>query len=63
MSGPVSESLCSGPDYFNFNNANGVAALIGAAQTVSGLSIVSFTDTSGKDHSTPQAEITYTLSP
>lgn len=29
ISGPVSESLCSGPDYFNFNNANGVAALIG----------------------------------
>jgi hypothetical protein len=47
----------------DFGAPGGVGALIGAAQTGNSLTIVSFTDTGGKDHSVPIAEITYTLSP
>ena len=63
ISGPVAEPSCSIPASAEFNNADGVAPLIGATQTGNTLTIVSFTDTSGKDHSVPVAEITYTLSP
>ena len=47
---------------YYFGTENGRAALIGAAQTGSSLTISSFTDTSGKDHSAAVDTITFTLS-
>jgi hypothetical protein len=57
VTGAIVEVCSSAANDFNIN------ALIGASQTGNSLTIVSFTDGSGKDHSTPVAEITYTLSP
>jgi len=63
IAGPIS-SLCSGVVSQEFNGpSNGVAPLIGAAQTGGSLTVVSFTDSTGKDHSVPVAQITFTLSP
>jgi hypothetical protein len=61
VTGSLVEGCAGAAAYFNIYN--GVPALIGASQTGDSLTIVGFTDTSGKDHSTPVAEITYTLSP
>jgi hypothetical protein len=38
-------------------------ALLGFSQTANALTIVSFTDDTGKDHSQPVSQITYTLAP
>jgi hypothetical protein len=61
VAGPVGE-LCYTVSYY-FGFSGNVPALIGASQVGNSLTIVSFTDTAGKDHSLPVAEITFSLSP
>ena len=61
ISGPIS-SICSGVESQEFNNASNVAPLIGASQTGNSLTLVSFTDPTGKDHSVPVGQVTLTLS-
>ena len=56
------EAICYAPGYY-FGFYDNVPALIGASQVGNSLSLVSFTDTTGKDHPLPVAEITFTLSP
>jgi hypothetical protein len=60
FTGPVG-GLCYTASYY-FGFSGNVPALIGASQVGNSLTLVSFTDSAGKDHSLPVAQITFSFS-